>query len=101
MGIEWIFDGGMGTMLPDFEKDESDIRLSCNEYRNLIRPDDVKAVHRAFLSAGSTVVETNTFGANPIVFRGRGWLHRSAPGLSCRRLEGFLLTNAPTLTAAS
>lgn len=67
MGIEWIFDGGMGTMLPDFEKDESDIRLSCNEYRNLIRPDDVKAVHRAFLSAGSTVVETNTFGANPIV----------------------------------
>ena len=67
MGIEWIFDGGMGTMLPDLGKDGSDIRLACNEYRNLIRPDDVKAVHDAFLRAGSTVIETNTFGANPIV----------------------------------
>lgn len=67
MSVELIFDGGMGTMLQDTPRDASDLRWGCNEYLNLVRPDAVAAVHRAFLQAGSNVIETNTFGANPTV----------------------------------
>lgn len=67
MSLQMIFDGGMGTMLQDFPRDENDSRWECNEYWNLKRPADIQAIHRAFLEAGSTVIETNTFGANPII----------------------------------
>jgi 5-methyltetrahydrofolate--homocysteine methyltransferase len=56
----------MGTMLQaqdptleDFESYEG-----CNEVLNVTRPDIVLAVHRAYLEAGSDLIETNTFGAN-------------------------------------
>jgi 5-methyltetrahydrofolate--homocysteine methyltransferase len=56
----------MGTMLQaqdptmaDFEGHEG-----CNEVLNTSRPDLVAAVHRAYLEAGSDLIETNTFGAN-------------------------------------
>ncbi|MBI4900690.1 MAG: homocysteine S-methyltransferase family protein, partial [Actinobacteria bacterium] len=56
----------MGTMLQaqdptleDFEGHEG-----CNEVLNVSRPDIVAAVHRAYLEAGSDLIETNTFGAN-------------------------------------
>lgn len=67
MSVELIFDGGMGTMLQDVPRDAIDPRWSCNEYLNVVAPDAVAAVHRAFLKAGSNVIETNTFGANPTV----------------------------------
>lgn len=67
MSVELIFDGGMGTMLQDVSRNTDDPRWSCNEYLNLVAPDAVAAVHRAFLQAGSNVIETNTFGANPTV----------------------------------
>jgi 5-methyltetrahydrofolate--homocysteine methyltransferase len=61
-----IADGAMGTMLQaanptldDFEGHEG-----CNEVLNITRPDVVRAVHEAYLAAGSDCVETNTFGAN-------------------------------------
>jgi 5-methyltetrahydrofolate--homocysteine methyltransferase len=56
----------MGTMLQaqdptleDFEGYEG-----CNEVLNVTRPDIVEAVHRAYLEAGSDLIETNTFGSN-------------------------------------
>jgi 5-methyltetrahydrofolate--homocysteine methyltransferase len=56
----------MGTMLQaqdptleDFESYEG-----CNEVLNVTRPDIVLSVHRAYLEAGSDLIETNTFGAN-------------------------------------
>ena len=61
-----VADGAMGTMLQaqdptleDFEGYEG-----CNEVLNVTRPDIVEAVHRAYLEAGSDLIETNTFGAN-------------------------------------
>ena len=66
-----VFDGAMGTNLhaqdltvedyggPQFE--------NCTEHLLVTRPDAVQKVHTAFLDVGCDVVETNTFGANPIV----------------------------------
>ena len=39
----------------------------CNEHLILTRPDLVLDLHRAYLAAGADIVETNTFGATPLV----------------------------------
>lgn len=64
-------DGGMGTLLQDrgLRPGESP------ESWNLSHPEDVIAIHRAYFDAGSNVVCTNTFGANPLRFE-RGWLEK-------------------------
>lgn len=66
-----VFDGAMGTNLhaqgltiedyggPQFE--------NCTENLLYTRPDAVEKVHADFLAVGADVVETDTFGANPIV----------------------------------
>ena len=66
-----IFDGAMGTTLQlaglsaeDFGGPELE---GCNEALVLSRPDQVAAVHRAFLEVGVDVVETDAFGAFGIV----------------------------------
>jgi len=38
---------------------------------NVERPEDVLAVHRAYVEAGSQIVYANTFGANPLKYHGR------------------------------
>ena len=40
------------------------------ELWNLTRPDDVRAIHEAYFSAGSDVAYTNTFGANGAKYHG-------------------------------
>lgn len=57
-----LFDGAMGTALiaaglPPGESPES---------WNVDRPDEVRAVHLRYLSAGSRIVTTNTFGSNRV-----------------------------------
>ncbi|WTD60910.1 methionine synthase [Micromonospora sp. NBC_01638] len=61
-----IADGAMGTMLQaaDLTLDDFDGLEGCNEILNVTRPDVVRGVHDAYLSAGADCVETNTFGAN-------------------------------------
>ena len=66
-----VFDGAMGTNLhaqdltvddyggPQFE--------NCTENLLVTRPDAVERVHAAFFEVGCDVVETNSFGANPVV----------------------------------
>ena len=56
----------MGTMLQaaDLVLDDFEGHEGCNEILNVTRPDVVRAVHEAYLAAGSDCVETNTFGAN-------------------------------------
>ncbi|MBE6763041.1 MAG: homocysteine methyltransferase [Ruminococcaceae bacterium] len=59
-----ILDGGMGTLLQAQG-------LQPGEYPerwNLTHPDAVVAVHKAYYEAGSTIVSTNTFGANSLKF---------------------------------
>lgn len=66
-----ILDGAMGTMIQQMDLTEADFGGpqydGCNEYLCLTRPDAVLQIHRAYLEAGSDIIETNTFGATAIV----------------------------------
>ncbi|HEY8165240.1 MAG TPA: homocysteine S-methyltransferase family protein, partial [Gemmatimonadaceae bacterium] len=55
-----VFDGAMGTML--YAKGV--FINQCYDELNLRAPDMIREVHRAYVSAGAEVIETNTFGAS-------------------------------------
>ncbi len=57
-----LFDGAMGT----YYAERYDRELSSCEMANLTHPDDVLAIHRAYIRAGCDAIKTNTFGANPV-----------------------------------
>ncbi len=57
-----VVDGAMGTMLY-----ARGIFLNvCYDELNLRQPDVVRDVHRDYVRAGAELIETNTFGANPL-----------------------------------
>lgn len=60
-----LFDGGMGTMLIARGLSSG----VAPEKWNIERPEVVEEVHRAYFSAGSDVVHTNTFGGNRFKLR--------------------------------
>ncbi|MEY3211082.1 MAG: hypothetical protein RIT28_1563 [Pseudomonadota bacterium] len=64
-----IFDGAMGTMLQNANLPLSDYweLENCSEVLNLSRPDVIRGIHQAYFDAGADIVETNTFGATPLV----------------------------------
>lgn len=55
-----IGDGAMGTLLYSYGINSS------FEKMNISHPEEVFRVHQSYLSAGSTVIQTNTYGANYI-----------------------------------
>jgi methionine synthase I (cobalamin-dependent)/5,10-methylenetetrahydrofolate reductase len=61
-GTSILFDGGMGSQLyaqgVPYERSFDEL--------NLLQPDLVQAVHRAYIAAGAEVIETNTFAANRV-----------------------------------
>ncbi len=57
-----IFDGAMGTMLQAGGLKAG----ACPELMNVDAPDVVKKIHRAYIEAGATIIETNTFGASSL-----------------------------------
>ncbi len=57
-----IFDGAMGTMLQNAGLKPGD----CPELLNIDNPEIVQKVHRAYVEAGATIIETNTFGGSRI-----------------------------------
>src|SRR6185295_1072114 len=75
-----ILDGAMGTQLHaanlDLEKDYLGLE-NCMELVCATRPDVVRGIHDAYLAAGADVVETNTFGANPLVLAEFGIAERA------------------------
>lgn len=66
-----VLDGAMGTMLQARDLTAADFGGAalegCNEYLVKTRPDVIDDVHRAYLTAGSDIIETNTFGSTAIV----------------------------------
>jgi len=60
MGKAFLSDGAMGTILhskgADFEQ--------CFDALDLTNPAMVAEIHRAYIEAGSQIIQTNTFGAN-------------------------------------
>ena len=72
-----VLDGAMGTMIQRHKLQEKDYRgtrfaahshplIGNNDILVLTRPDIIYALHCDFLEAGSDIIETNTFNANPI-----------------------------------
>ncbi len=59
-----VLDGGMGTLL----QAAGLLPGELPERWNLTHAQEVQAIHRAYFDAGSNVVNTNTFGANPLKF---------------------------------
>jgi methionine synthase I (cobalamin-dependent)/5,10-methylenetetrahydrofolate reductase len=57
-----LFDGAMGTML--YAKGVF-INV-CYDELSLKAPDLVRDIHQAYVKAGAEILETNTFGANPV-----------------------------------
>ena len=59
-----FFDGGLGTLLQERGLKAGELP----ERWNLERRDELKAVHRAYIQAGSDIVLANTFGANSLKY---------------------------------
>jgi homocysteine S-methyltransferase len=57
-----VFDGAMGTMLYS----RGMFVNVCYDELNLRTPELIRDIHRDYVRAGAEVVETNTFGANPV-----------------------------------
>ena len=55
-----IFDGAMGTMLQAGGLEPG----GCPELMNIDHPEVVRHIHEAYIEAGATIIETNTFGAS-------------------------------------
>ena len=66
-----LIDGAMGTSIQNLNLSSSDFGGEdldgCNEYLNIINPTYIKDIHRSFIDVGANIIETNTFGATPIV----------------------------------
>lgn len=59
-----FFDGGMGTLLQERGLGIGELP----ETWNLTRPDEIVAIHAAYLNAGADIISANTFGANRLKF---------------------------------
>lgn len=57
-----LFDGAMGTLLYG----RGVFVNVCYDELNLSRPELVQDIHREYVAAGAEILETNTFGANPL-----------------------------------
>ena len=72
-----VLDGAMGTMIQEYELEEKDYRgerfadfhldvKGNNDLLSITRPDVIEAIHKAYLEAGSDIIETNTFSSTTI-----------------------------------
>ncbi|MDQ1471685.1 MAG: 5-methyltetrahydrofolate--homocysteine methyltransferase, partial [Bryobacterales bacterium] len=66
-----VLDGAMGTMIQQRKLTDEDFGGAalegCNEYLVKTRPDVIQDIHRAYLTAGSDIIETNSFGGTALV----------------------------------
>ncbi len=72
-----VLDGAMGTMIQRYKLTEEDFRdqrfkdhssdlKGNNDLLSITRPDIIRAIHQAYLEAGSDIIETNTFSSTSI-----------------------------------
>ncbi|MFO0972304.1 MAG: homocysteine S-methyltransferase family protein [Phycisphaerae bacterium] len=104
-----VEDGAAGTSiyarnlpLSDFHGHEN-----CPEALLISRGDVVEEIHASFLRVGCDAVETNTFGANKVVFAEFGLvertyeLNRTAARLARRAADGFSTSDRPRFVLGS
>jgi len=83
-----VFDGAMGTVLYS----KGVFVNVCYDELSVKEPRLVESVHEAYVRAGAEVIETNTFGANPVKL--------AAYGLAILRIPGTRLVLGAALGAA-
>ena len=104
-----IFDGGMGTCIQNYTLTLDDFEglEGCNEILVKTRPQVIQEIHAAYFEAGADVVETNSFGSNPIVLAEYDIpeqtyeLNRLAAKLAKDTALGFSSSNRPRFVAGS
>jgi len=76
-----VIDGAMGTAIQARDLGPEDFGgvdyEGCNEYLIVTRPDVIEDIHRGYLEAGADIIETNTFGATPVVLAEYGLAHEA------------------------
>src|SRR5919201_3788614 len=88
-----VLDGAMGTMLYN----RGMFVNVCYDELSLSQPALVQEVHEAYVRAGAEILETNTFGANPVKLSSHGLeestelINRSAVALARRAANGRAL----------
>jgi 5-methyltetrahydrofolate--homocysteine methyltransferase len=106
-----VLDGATGTHLQRQPLTAADFGGAhyegCNEHLVLTRPDVVLAMHRGYLAAGCDIVETNTFGATPLVLaeyglEGRAFeINKRAAELARQAAAEFSTPERPRWVAGS
>ncbi|WP_338753319.1 methionine synthase [Bacillus sp. FJAT-52991] len=106
-----IIDGAMGTMLQqanltadDFGGEEYE---GCNEYLNITAPDVIDRIHRAYLEAGTDIIETNSFGGTELVLNEYGLgkhtyeINRRAAEIARQCVDDFSTPEHPRYVAGA
>jgi 5-methyltetrahydrofolate--homocysteine methyltransferase len=106
-----VLDGAMGTMLQQCSLTAADFGGAalegCNENLVRTRPDVVLDIHRKYFEAGSDIVETNSFGATPLVLAEYGLgadaleLNKRAATLARQAAEAYSTPGKPRFVAGS
>ncbi len=68
-----VMDGAMGTLLYS----RGVFVNVCYDELSVTRPDLVQTVHQEYVAAGAEIIETNTFGANPMKLSSYGFEDRT------------------------
>ncbi len=106
-----VLDGAMGTMIQQSHLTAEDFGGAalegCNENLVLTRPDVIARIHRAYYEAGADIVETDTFGATPLVLAEYGLeakareINVAAARLARTAAEEFSRPGRPRFVAGS
>lgn len=106
-----VLDGAMGTAIQAHDLTANDfggeIYEGCNENLVITRPDVISEIHELYLDAGCDIVETNTFGATPLVLDEFGLgsqaeqINLIAAQLARRAADKFSTPDHPRFVAGS
>jgi len=77
-----VLDGAMGTAIQDLNLNAGDFGgpqfEGCNENLVLSKPGVICSIYESYLKAGADILETNTFGATPLVLEEYGLGNKAA-----------------------
>src|SRR3954468_20878133 len=106
-----VLDGAMGTAIQDKNLSAEDFGGAdlegCNEYLVITRPEIIQGIHEQYLAAGCDIVETNTFGATPLVLDEYGLgaraheINREAARLARQAADRYSTPAQPRFVAGS